>query len=258
MSGRAIVRPPGQSFARAISTSGARIDVKLAQAQHAEYRQALTAAGLEVQVLPPDECYPDSCFMQDPAMVIDEVAVVGRMGAASRQGEEDAVAGLLALLYPVARIAAPGTLEGGDVLIMRDRVVVGRSGRTNRAGIEQLSEALADASSAARRPLLPVYSAAVGEYLHLLSAVTCIGWEMVLAVEDFPLPAALGEPAVLSVPVEEAYACNALAVGSNIILPAGYPRTAALLEAEGFEVLSVPTTEFAKADGGVTCLALLC
>jgi dimethylargininase len=258
VSGRAIVRPPGQSFVRAISTSGAAIDVRLAQAQHAEYRQALAAAGLEVEALPPDERYPDSCFMQDPAVVIDGVAVVGRMGVESRQGEEEQVAALLAALYPVARITAPGTLEGGDVLIMHDRVVIGRSGRTNRAGIEQLSDALADAQIKAGRPVLPVYAAPVGEYLHLLSAVTCIGWDVVLAVEDFPLLNMIGEPTVLSVPVEEAYACNALAVGSNIILPAGYPRTAAMLEAEGFEVLEVPTSEFEKADGGVTCLALLC
>ncbi len=91
MIGHALVRPPGESFVRAISTSGAAIDVALARAQHAEYRQALAAAGVEVEVLPSDERYPDSCFMQDPALVIAGTAIIARPGAASRQGEEDAV-----------------------------------------------------------------------------------------------------------------------------------------------------------------------
>ena len=138
------VRPPGASFVRAISTSHAPIDVALAQAQHADYRQALAEAGVAVEVPPPDECYPDSCFMQDPAMVIAGRAIINRPGAASRRGEEEALVELLAARFPTIRIVAPGTLEGGDVLILPDRVVVGRSDRTNRAGIAQLVVALSD------------------------------------------------------------------------------------------------------------------
>ena len=96
----ALVRPPGVSFARAISTSGAAIDVALAQAQHAEYCQALAAAGVQVEVLPPDERYPDSCFMQDPALVIEGVAIIARPAAASRQGEEAAAVERLPLRQP--------------------------------------------------------------------------------------------------------------------------------------------------------------
>ena len=142
--GHALVRPPGASFAHAISSSQAVIDVALAQAQHAEYRQALAEAGVTVEILPPDERYPDSCFMQDPAMVIAGRAIINRPGAASRRGEEEALVELLAARFPTTRIVAPGTLEGGDVLILPDRVVVGRSDRTNRAGIAQLVVALAD------------------------------------------------------------------------------------------------------------------
>ena len=138
----ALVRPPGASFAQAISSSQAAIDVALAQAQHAEYRQALAEAGVTVEVLPPDERYPDSCFMQDPAMVIAGRAIINRPGAASRQGEEETLVELLAPRFPTTRIIPPGTLEGGDVLILPDRVVVGRSDRTNRAGIAQLVVAL--------------------------------------------------------------------------------------------------------------------
>lgn len=252
----ALVRPPGASFARAISTSGATIDVALAQAQHAEYRQALVAAGVQVEVLPPAERYPDSCFMQDPALVIAGRAVIARPGAASRQGEEDAVAEVLIGRFPLARIIPPGTLEGGDVLIFSDRVVVGRSGRTNRAGIAQLAVALSDRAGLGNLSGLPVLEVPVDGYLHLLTAVTHLGGDTLLAVEGFTLPPALAEFKVLRVPAAEAYACNALGIGDKVILPAGYPRTAALLRAHGFEVLPVPTTEFAKADGGVTCLAL--
>ena len=257
MISHALVRPPGASFAQAISSSQAVIDVALAQAQHAEYRQALAEAGVTVEVLPPDERYPDSCFMQDPAMVIAGRAIINRPGAASRRGEEEALVELLASRFPTTRIVPPGTLEGGDVLILPDRVVVGRSDRTNRAGIAQLVVALADLTGLANLSGLPVLEAPVAGYLHLLSAVTHLGDGTLLSVEDFVLPPALAGFPVLRVPADEGYACNALGIGDKVILPAGYPKTAAMLKAHGYEVLLVPTTEFAKADGGVTCLALV-
>ena len=264
MISHALVRPPGASFAQAISSSQAVIDVALAQAQHAEYRQALAEAGVTVEVLPPDERYPDSCFMQDPAMVIAGRAIINRPGAASRRGEEEALVELLASRFPTTRIVPPGTLEGGDVLILPDRVVVGRSDRTNRAGIAQLVVALADLTSDLTGLAnlsgfagLPVLEAPVAGYLHLLSAVTHLGDGTLLAVEDFVLPPALAGFPVLRVPTDEGYACNALGIGDKVILPAGYPKTAATLKAHGYDVLLVPTTEFAKADGGVTCLALV-
>ena len=102
----------------------------------------LTAAGLLVDMLSVDERFPDSCFMQDPAVVIGGQAIVGRMGAASRRGEEEAVAEWLASRFPLRRLAPPATLEGGDVLILADRLAVGLSGRTNRQGIQQLTVAL--------------------------------------------------------------------------------------------------------------------
>jgi dimethylargininase len=260
MISHALVRPPGASFAHAISSSQAAIDVTLAQAQHAEYCQALAEAGVTVEVLPPDERYPDSCFMQDPAMVIAGRAIINRPGAASRRGEEEALAALLASRFPTTRIIPPGTLEGGDVLILPDRVVVGRSDRTNRAGIAQLVVALADLTglpNLSGLAGLPVLESPVAGYLHLLSAVTHLGGGTLLAVEDFVLPAALAGFPVLRVPADEGYACNVLGIGDKVILPAGHPKTAATLKAHGYDVLLVPTTEFAKADGGVTCLALV-
>jgi dimethylargininase len=250
----AFVRPPGDSFARAISSQNVPIDVALAQAQHAEYCEALAAAGVTVETLPADERYPDGCFMQDPAVVIRGRAIIGRMAAPSRQGEEDAVAAALSGRFRLARVVPPGTLEGGDVLVLpQGRIVVGRTGRTNQAGIAQLVVALA----AGEEPLMPVYSVPVDDHLHLLSAITFAGRNTLIAVEAYarhPLFAGLD---VIVAPPEEAYAVNALGIGENVIMPACYPRVSAALQARGFTVLPVPVSEFAKADGGVTCLSLV-
>jgi dimethylargininase len=246
----ALVRPPGASFAQALSHSPAAPDVRLAQAQHAEYCQALAAAGLAVEALPPNERYPDSCFVQDTAVVVGGRAVIGRLAAASRQGEEETVADRLASLFPADRIIPPGTLEGGDVLILPDRIIVGRSGRTNAAGVSQLVAALA--------PLgIPVYSVPVGSSLHLLTVMTYLGQNVLLAAEDARLPAVLTDLDVVRVPPTEAYAANALAANGCVILPAGYPATAAAVRGRGFTVLPAPMSEFATADGGVTCLSVV-
>ncbi len=246
------MRPPGASFAHAISSRNLPIDVAQARAQHAEYCDALRAAGVVVEMLPADERYPDGCFVQDPAVVIRGQAVVGRMGAPTRRGEEAAVSAALARRFPLAHIAAPGTLEGGDVLVLPDKVVIGLTARTNQAGIAQLVVALSGLT-----PLLPVYSVAVSDYLHLLSAVTYVGRNTLLAVEAYaehPLFAGLD---VIVMPPEEAYAVNALGLGERVIVPAGYPQAADLLRSRGFVVLPVPVSEFAKADGGITCLSLV-
>lgn len=248
MKRRAFVRPPGESFAAAISSSGAKIDVALAREQHAAYCEALRIAGVEIIELPSSEKFPDSCFMQDTALVLGGRAVIARPGAGSRQGEEGLVAPLLRERFPTVEIRAPGTLEGGDVLVLPGRVYVGLSDRTNAEGIEQLRAAL--------RPL-PVEEIPVVGLLHLLSGVTNLGRNTLLAVESMTGRPEFAGMDVLTVPDEEAYACNALGLGEFVVAPAGYERTIRLLEGRGFRVLSVPVSEFAKADGGVTCLSLV-
>jgi dimethylargininase len=248
---RALVRPPGRSFARAISSTQAKIDVDLAQAQHKAYCQALEAAGLRVTILPIDEAHPDSCFMQDPAMIIGGRAIIGRMAAASRQGEEvDAAAALVSAGFRPQPIVAPGTLEGGDVQVLPGRALVGETGRSNAAGIAQLAAILGPAG-------IPVAGLPVDGYLHLGTALSYLGQNMLLSV-----PAYAGHPAfagldVIAVPGEESYAANVLSLGASVIVPDGFPAVAATLRARGFDVLRVPVMEFEKADGGVTCLSLV-
>jgi dimethylargininase len=187
--------------------------------------------------------------MQDPALIASGKAVILRPGAPSRRGEEDAVAQALEGRFPLARIIEPGTIEGGDVLLLPDRILVGRSGRTNRAGIAQLTVALAEAGS-------PVCETPIGEYLHLMSATTYAGRGVVLAAEDFAGHPAFAGLDIIAVAAADVYAANALGAGDSVIVPAGYPRVEAALRSRGFAVLATPTSEFAKADGGVTCLAL--
>jgi dimethylargininase len=245
---RAFVRPPGDSFAQAISSTGEVIDVARAREQHAAYVAALRVAGVAVEELPPSEAFPDSCFMQDPALVVRGRAVIARPGATSRRGEEALVAPLLRERLPAVEIVPPGTLEGGDILVLPDRVYVGRSERTNADGIRQLRAAL--------HPL-PVEEIPVAGLLHLLSGVTYLGRNTLLAVREMAGRPEFAGMDVWVVPDEEAYACNALGLGDAVIAPAGYERTAALLREAGFRVLTVPVSEFAKADGGVTCLSLV-
>ena len=244
----ALVRPPAGSFASAISSTGAKIDVRLAQQQHAAYCAALARAGVQVEALPPDDRYPDSCFMQDPALVIGGKAVIARPGAVTRLGEEQLVAPVLRKRFPSVELAPPATLEGGDVLVLADRVYVGRSGRTNAEGIRQLRAALAP---------LPVDEIPVTGLLHLLSGVTYLGRNTLLAVRGMAGRPEFEGMTVLVVPEDEAYACNVLALSEWVVAPAGYTKTIALLAANGFRVLPVPVTEFTKADGGVTCLSLI-
>jgi len=246
-----LVRPPGVSFCHALSAQfpSPSIQVDLARQQHTEYCAALRAAGAELIRLPPDENYPDACFVQDTAVVWSDLAVVARFGVPSRQGEQETIRQVLQAHKRVVEIQPPATLEGGDVLAIGSHFFVGLSARTNRAGFAQLRDWL-EPEGATVRPL-PVPAG-----LHLLTGCSYLGRGVVLAAPDWadlPIWAGLD---LICVPREEAYAANALAVGASVILAAGCPQTAAQLRGRGFEVLPVPLSEFAKADGGVTCLSL--
>jgi dimethylargininase len=247
----ALVRPPGASFAHALAVTPQPIDVTLAQGQHAEYIAALHEAGAQVEVLPAAEEYPDSCFVQDPAMVVAGVAVLNRMGAPSRLGETELVAPRLRTQMPTYALKAPATLEGGDVLNVGDRLLVGLTGRTNEEGIAQL-RALVEPHG------VRVQAVVVPDALHLLTVVTYVGRGIVVVHEDYTEHPLLHEFEKVCVPRAEAYAANTLGLGNYVIVPAGFAQTNAQLRAKGFRVLEVPMSEFYKADGGVSCLSLLC
>lgn len=246
----ALVRPPGANYVNAIAEHPQAIDVALAQRQHAEYVAALRETGVHVEILPASDDFPDACFMQDPAMVIDGIAILNRMGAASRAGETDLVADVLRARFETHALSAPATLEGGDVLIVGNRLIVGETVRTNRDGIAQLRARFEPRG-------VRIDSTPVGEFLHLLTVVTYVGHGVILVHQDFAEHPMLREFVQVCVPRKEAYAANTLGIGKYVILPAGFPKTAGQVRAKGFEVLELPMSEFYKADGGVSCLALM-
>jgi dimethylargininase len=248
----AIVRPPSDAFARAISSTGLALDPERARAQHAAYR-AVLADLVEVVALPADEELPDACFVDDCAVVLGGRALLTRPGAPSRAAEPERLAGpLAALVGDLERMTAPATLDGGDVLRLGRTLVVGRSGRTGQAGIGQLSRFAEAAGGRVEVAAVPPGT------LHLQSAVTALADDAVVGTAELlEQPALRSVTTKLVVPPEEAAAANALALGTTVVLPAGCPRTAAAVATLGFDVREVDLSEFGKADGGATCLSLL-
>ena len=226
------------------------IDVGLAREQHRAYETALRDAGCEVRTLPADPSLPDSVFVEDAAVVFDEVAVIARPGAESRVPETEPVARALAAHRPLVRITAPATLDGGDVLRIGRTVYVAEGGRTNRAGIDQLAAAVGPHGYDVR----PV---AVRGCLHLKSAATLVAPDTVLCNPRWVDPATFAGMAVLDVAAGEPGAANGLLVGTRVVYPSCFPVTARRLAERGIEILSLDVSELQKAEGAVTCCSLV-
>lgn len=226
------------------------IDVELAREQHRVFESVLRDAGYEVRTLPADPSLPDSVFVEDTAAVLDEVAVIARPGAASRRPETEPVARALADYRALARITAPATLDGGDVLPIGRTVYVGETRRTNRDGIAQLAAAVAPHGYTVR-------AVAVRGCLHLKSAATLVAPDTVLCSPRWVDPAAFAGLRVVEVAVEEPGAANGLLVGARVIYPSSFPATARRLAQRGIDMLSLNVSELQKAEGAVTCCAIL-
>jgi dimethylargininase len=226
------------------------IDVALAVEQHRKYREALAELGAKVEILPAEPGLPDSVFVEDPAIVLDEIAVMTRMGAASRRAESDTLARVLAKYRELRYIVEPGTLEGGDVMRISKTLYVGYSRRTNIAGIQQLAAML--------HPLgYFVVPVEVRGCLHLKTACCYIGDDTALANRAWMDPDALCSLKILDVPGDEPRGANALRIGTTVLLPAACPRTCDLLERSGFQPRRIDNSELLKAEAGVTCTSLL-
>jgi dimethylargininase len=258
--GHVYVRPPDQSFQSALGQQPgqAPIDVALARAQHRLLTAALRAAGLRVTELPAAPGHPDACFVQDIALLLPGLAILARPTEPSRQAEVELFRPFVPQELTLVTINEPATLEWGDVLRIGNTLYVGQSARSNAAGAEQVAAAV--------QPLgIQVETLPVPRGLHLLSGVNSLGLapagdgqrEVLVAWPDYAgLPQLAGCDLIL-VAEDEAPAANCLALGETVLVPAGYPRTAAQIWQRGYRVLSVPLSEFAKADGGMTCLCVL-
>jgi dimethylargininase len=226
------------------------IDVCRARAQHEQYERALEALGCTIVRAAAAMDLPDSVFVEDAAVVLDEVAVIARPGAASRRGETAAIAAALARYRPLVALTAPATLDGGDVLAIGRRLFVGIGARTNADGIAQLSDAVGAHG-------YTVSTVEMRDCLHLKTAVTALSDTAVVLNPAWVDPAVFDGYRRLEVDPAEPYAANVLRIGRSILCAAAAPRTRARLEAEGFGVRTVEVSELAKAEAGVTCCSIL-
>jgi dimethylargininase len=226
------------------------IDVAIAAAQHQQYEDALRALGCAVRHVPAAHDLPDSVFVEDVAIVLDEVAIITRPGAASRRPEREAVAAVLSEYRPLRALAAPGTLDGGDVLRIGRTLYVGLSSRTNEEGARQLAGHAAPFGYA-------VECVQTAGCLHLKSAVTSVESDRVLCNPAWIDTRVLRHVDVIPVDPSEPFAANVLLLGHTIVCAASHERTAADLRARGYSVCTVDVSELAKAEAGVTCCSLM-
>jgi len=245
------VRPPPNSYVGCVSTSPKRneIDVELAREQHRRYVSTLKGPGIDVVELPLLEDFPDSVFMQDPALLGSQRSITGRFGEHTRRGEEKALLDALrdhrSKIGEIQFVKDPGTFEGGDVLVTDRGLFVGESKRTNLNGIKQLAAYLND---------LEVRPVKTG-LLHLLCGCSYLSDGKMIIAPDLVSPNSFPGFEFVSLSRKEAYAADALYLGDGkVLIPSGFPDVNKKLEEAGYEAVEVDMSEFRKGDGGLTCL----
>jgi len=248
---KAIVKTPCRAMVNGISNANlGRPDYQNSLVQHAEYIEALKECGLSVTVLPPDENFPDSTFVEDVALMTPHCAILTNPGAPSRTLETQSMPSVIREFYAdVEIIEAPGTVEGGDVMMVGEHFYIGLSERTNQAGAEQLIAIL-------ERHGMQGSIVELTEVLHLKTGLGYLENNNLLACGEF-----LGKPEfqqynLLQVEPEEAYAANSVWVNETVLVPKGFPKTSALIASAGYKVREVDVSEFQKLDGGLSCLSL--
>jgi dimethylargininase len=248
----AITRKVSRSIGQCELTHLDRIPIDLEQAtlQHRKYEEALKNLGVEVLSLPEEPRLPDAVFVEDAAIVLDECAILTRPGAVSRQAETELIARALAPFRVLHTLQAPGTLDGGDVLVVGKRIWVGLGTRSNPSAIDQMRAFLDPYGYS-------VYSASVSGCLHLKSAVTQVAEDILLINPAWVDQATFAGVDFIEVDPSEPYAANALLVGKTVLYQPAFPRTLLRLEAAGIRPLIVDQAELAKAEGALTCCSLI-
>lgn len=248
----ALVRPPAGSAVdglRAVDRGAP--DIGALGLEHAAYCAALQAAGIDVTALPPLEAFPDSVFVEDPALVFPEGAILLDPGAASRRGEVAAIAPAIRERFETVIELEAGRAEGGDCLTAPDAVLIGLSDRTSREGAEALVRALAALGRPARIVEPPP------GVLHFKTACALIDDRTVLATRDLLAAGdVFGGLEVVSVPEGEEPVANALALNGHVLIADGFPKTRALLETRGHSVSALPLDNVMKLDAGLSCMSL--
>lgn len=249
----AIIRSVSPSIGQCELTHLSRqdIDVNLARSQHAQYEGLLIDLGCKVRRLPEEPDQPDSVFVEDTAIVLDDTAVITRPGASLRRNETESIAEVLKEYRTINQITDPGTLDGGDVLRIGRTLYVGNSARSNIPGIKQLMEIVAPYG-------FDVEVVKVNGCLHLKSAVSLVGEETLLINRSWVDADSFDSSReFIDIDPGEPYAANALLVGDELMYPQSFPRTRLRLESRGIGLRVVDVSELQKAEGALTCCSLL-
>jgi dimethylargininase len=242
--------PPSISRCELTHLERTPIDVALASRQHELYERTLAELGCTVRRIAPEPELPDSVFVEDAAVVVDEVAVITRPGAASRRAETDSVRDALAPHRPLRFVSAPGTIDGGDVLRVGRRLWVGLSSRTNAEGARQLRDFLAPFG-------YEVASIEVNGCLHLKTAASTIADDLLLVDPARVDDRCFTGVRTIAIHPDEPFAANVLRIGRILVCSAAALRTQERLIAAGLPVRPLDVSELAKAEAGVTCCSLL-
>ncbi|MGD2271090.1 MAG: arginine deiminase family protein [Desulfobacterales bacterium] len=246
----AIVRKPGENFARGLTTAKDQLhSYPLIVRQHEAYVETLRSAGLEVIVLDPLPDYPDAYYVEDAAVVTPDVAIITVPGAESRRGETDSIASVLAEFRSIEHMQLPGTLDGGDVLMVGTHFIIGISERTNEKGAAQVGSILEHYGNTWSK--VPVRSG-----LHLKSSVNLVGRNTLLMTKEFSGHGKFAPYDKIVVDEKEKSACNTLWVNNTLIVPKGFPAVRKKLEPIGLNVQELDIGEASKMDGGLTCMSL--
>jgi len=247
----AIVRRPGESLVDGITTAGlGKPDYEKALGQHDKYIEALRSCGVEVTILEAEEQFPDSVFVEDTAVLTEKCAVITNPGACSRQGEEVSIKETLKKFYTnIESITAPGTLEGGDVMRVGDHFYVGLSARTNEEGARQFANILNNYG-------YTVSNVKMEKFLHLKTGLAYLENNNLLTAGEFINRPGFETFNRIMIDGAEGYAANCIWVNQVVLVPMGYPKAKAAIEALGYKTLAVDVSEFRKLDGGLSCLSL--
>jgi len=251
---KAILRIPGSNFAEGLTTvdlGTPHFDQVLAQ--HAHYCDALRECGLSLTILDPDLRYPDSTFVEDTAILTPHAAILTRPGAATREGEVEAILPAIQRSFGyILRIEAPGSVDGGDICEAENHFFIGISHRTNPEGARQLAAHLSRLGYASST----IDIRAMTTILHLKSGIACIGENTLVVMDEMAANPAFRNFDLIRISAEESYAANCVRVNDRVLLAAGYPRLQRDLIARGFTPLLLDMSEFRKMDGGLSCLSL--
>jgi len=248
---KAIVRLPSKSMVRGLSSAGSgKPDHHQALIQHGKYVEALQKCGLDVKVLPADEAYPDSIFVEDTALLTPALGIITRPGAASRKGEIISMEKTVREFYDhVEFIRDPATLEAGDVMMAGSHFFIGLSERTNKEGAKLLINLL-------EKHGMSGSMIEISDMLHLKSGVSYLENKNMLMIESLLDHPALRSYNRIHVPENESYAANSVWINSRVLVPSGYPETLKKITHAGYETIVLDMSEFRKLDGGLSCLSL--